>query len=80
MEDMLSHAVTLLRRVGGFRPLGPRAQGPQSGPFRPLVSIFRPRGANLGPGPSFKDGGPGPFFSQRIFFGNKDPDPHHADF
>ena len=48
-------------------------------------------GPNLGPraqiwanGPDlfFKTVAPGPgrFFSKRIVFGNRDPDPHHADF
>ena len=39
---------------------------------------------NHTPNAFFMTGSPGPargpFFSKRIFFGNKDPDPHRADF
>ena len=52
---------------------GPKfwAQGPKFGPMGP----------DLGPGAQIWGApGPGPFFSARIFFGNKGPDPHQADF
>ena len=50
-----------------LREFGPR--GPSLG-----VPGFGPRSPNLG------GSGPGPLLFQRIFFGNKDPDPRRADF
>ena len=67
-----------------FWAQGPKfwAQGPN---FGPRAQILGPRAQILVPWAQiwaqiWGAPGPGPFFSARIFFGNKDPDPHHADF